>query len=449
MRSALFLFAFIPLAALGQTAAERALDLKRAELVESQARAAYEQVRELHEKGIESRFALEKAQADYERARLDAARARTALANELPAVRVVSAIKSPGPAGSARVAVTLEELEQSYDPTINRRYLVSLMNESSIISEPYQAPLTFSGRRASRATLTFRLLSDVDAVSVVVNSGSRREVIPILLQRSVSANRLQLTALNFSQEGSLGSRVEYAVTVDRFSRDANDLELAVEGLPEAFTYEWVDAASSAKLSRLRFPAAVDQVRLALRVFLPEEGNPAWFGKLLQFRAVAYGGSERSLRWGELELQLRPIGTPKLAVTVGNLLIQLAPGETRRIVIAVENTGGASAQGVSLVGDYPVGFRGEYVPVSIAELRPRGRKTIELVLTATTDALPGDYTVRLKATTASRMAAVDSPELSFRIELNDARTRMWFSFGAVLLLAGTAAVIVWLSRRLRR
>lgn len=451
-RTALAAFVFAVLQATiaeAQSPAERALDLKRAEIAEAEARARWEQVRELHEKGIESRFALDKARADYDRARLETVRARTGLANELPALRVISATKSRGPTGEALVTVRVEEMEESYDASIVRRYLVSLMNDTSIISDPYQARLVFSGRRPSASTITFRLLNDVDAVSVVVNSGTRREVIPILLQRSLAANRLQLSAANFSQEGPLGGQVEYTIAVERFSARADDVELVVESLPESFTFEWIDAATGAKLSRLRFGNAVDHVRLTLRVFIPEEGSPAWLGKLLPFRVVAYGAGDRSVRWGELALQLRPVGAPKLAITTGNLLVRLGAQEERRVRIAVANTGGAIAQGVTLQVDLPLGLQARSDPPSIAEIRSREQKTIDLILVATSEAIPGEYTVRVKATTASRMAAVDSPELSFRIELRDARSRLWTSVGIVLLLGTIGGGVVWLSRVLRR
>lgn len=74
---------------------------------------------------------------------------------------------------------------------------------------------------------------------------------------------------------------------------------------------------------------------------------------------------------------------------------------------------------------PISKLAEREPPSLHELRPYENKTIEVILTAAADALPGEYTIRVKATTSSRVSSVDSPELTFRLELKNVRSARAF------------------------
>lgn len=453
MRRLLLVLVFgvsLPAALLAQSSeVERRLDLKRAELAEGQAKASYEQTKHLFDQGIESRFALDKAQADLLRAGLETVRARAALANELPSVRIVSAVKSSSPAGETLVDLEVQELERSLDPEIQRRYLVSLTDANTIISDPYEAPLSFVGPKSATKRVRFRLLKDLDSVTVLVNSGARKESIPIVLQRSVTANRVQLTTPTFSQDGTLGDQVDYAITIERFARDAAEIELVVDGLPDGFEYDWIDVQSNAKVRRVRFRDGVDSLKVLLRVHLPEEANPAWFGQVLSFKAIALKAGARGTEWGNVVLQLRPVGSPKLAVKASNLLVDITPRSSTRVPIDVENTGAAEARGVQLEADFPLGFQGQFSPASLPVLRPRERKTVSMLLRATEDAVPGEYTLKMKATTAARNMISDSPEISFRIALKDLGSTLWTSSAIAVLFGAIAVVVILVSRKVRK
>jgi uncharacterized membrane protein len=424
------------------------LELQRAELNEAQAKASLEQIRRLREQGIESEFVLQRAQAEYDRAVLDTRRARLALANELPSLRVVSAIKSRQPGGQTFVTLRLQEMERVYDADLVRRYLVSIKDQQSIISQPYEQPLTLRGANTPVVTLRYRLLKDVDDVIVLVNSGTKREEIPILLEREISENRLQMMSPNYSQEGALGDKVDYTVQIERFSSSARDVALGVTGLPSGFAHEWIDAETKAKLSRISFADNQNSTRLLLRVFLPEAGSAEWFGRLLSFRAEAVS-SDGSSPLGALDLQLRPIGLPRLALSSENLLLQIAPGTQRRVLLDVTNVGAADAREIAFESELPIGFRGDFDPPVLSSIGRREKKQIALTLTATPEAVAGEYNLRVKAISAARMANVESPELTFRIEVGTGRSAIWIAAIIAAVLAAMAVVIVRTTRRVAR
>ncbi len=166
---------------------------------------------------------------------------------------------------------------------------MSLRDASSIISEPYQASLTLHGYGARRHTLTFRLLKDTDELTVVIASGTRREEIPILLQRGGGERSISVRAQNFSQEAALDDKADYALELERFSYGSRDVKLLVVGLPVEMSYEWIDASTKAKLSSLRFADAQNGARIILRVYVPANANADWFGRVVAFRAEVRDG----------------------------------------------------------------------------------------------------------------------------------------------------------------
>lgn len=424
------------------------LELQRAELNEAQALASLEQMKRLHAQGIESEFVLQRAQAEYDRAVLETRRARLALANELPSLRVVSAIKSRQPGGQTIVTLRLQEMERVYDADLVRRYLVSIKDQQSIISQPYEQPLTLRGAKTAVVELRYRLLKDVDDVIVLVNSGTKREEIPILLEREMSGNRLQMLSPNYSQEGALGDKVDYTIQIERFSTAARDVQLGVTGLPAGFAHEWIDAETKAKLSRISFTDNQNTIRLLLRVFLPEAASPDWFGRLLSFRAEA-SSADAATPLGTLDLQLRPIGLPRLALSSENLLLQVAPGTQRRVLLDVSNVGAADARGISFESELPMGFRGEFDPPVLTSIGRNQKTQVALTLTATPEAVTGEYNLRVKAISAARMANVESPELTFRIEVGTGRSALWIAAIIALVLAAMAVLIVRMTRRVAR
>lgn len=73
--------------------------------------------------------------------------------------------------------------------------------------------------------------------------------------------------------------------------------------------------------------------------------------------------------------------------------------------------------------------------------------VTLTLTAGSDAIPGEYNVRVQAQTLSRLANVESPEQSFRVVVGAASSWMFLGYGGPLVAA--AATLFWLVGRRRK
>jgi NPCBM-associated, NEW3 domain of alpha-galactosidase len=441
-------FLFTATAAFGQgmSEAERRLDLARAQLNERQAGASLDQTKKLFAEGLASQSEMQRASAELERARLDTEKARVGLANDLPSFQVLSAVKQVSATGETRVELRLRELERGYGDTTMRGYLVSVAGGATgatIIGDPYQREVRLGGRGGQVIALSYRLLRDADEVTILLQSGTRRESIPILLQRDQSEHRVQLTSPNPSQDGTLGGKVEYALQLERFSSRAELFGLDVQGLPAGFTSEWVDSATNARIGRVSLIENQASAKLVLRVFLPPDGA---VGATLPLRvAVSRANGEPA---GTIDLQLRPVGAPKLALSSENLLIQLAPGASKTVSFTVENLGVADAHDVRLESNLPIGIEARFEPASIATLPVRERQQVRVQLTASEDAVPAEYNLKVKARTPSRLSFVESPELSFRVDVRSA-IRLGGSFMFIALALATVGAVGWGIRRTKR
>ncbi|MCL4806846.1 MAG: hypothetical protein KJ062_03475, partial [Thermoanaerobaculia bacterium] len=145
---------------------------------------------------------LRAAEAELRLAELETMRARINYTNELPSFRIVAAEKSAPQGGPVTVGLELLELPQAFRGGV-RQYLVSLRDARSLIGEPYQASLIIRGVEGRRHRVTFRLLRDTDEVTVVIVSGTRREEVPVILQRGGREDSIVVRAQNFSQEAAL------------------------------------------------------------------------------------------------------------------------------------------------------------------------------------------------------------------------------------------------------
>jgi len=427
----------------GQSEAQLRIELERALINEALARQGLARKTTLAHEGLVAKADAEAAAAEVRRAELDTLKARVGLANELPMFRIVSATKAVDSKGAMSVKLYLLELPHAYDQG-TRQYLVSLRGPSSIISEPYQASIVLQGNESQQRVLSFRLLKDVDEVTVIIASGTRHEEVPILLQRGSGDQQIVARAQNFSQEAALGDKADYALDLERFSIGARDFRLVVRGLPDDMTYEWIDAGTKAKLNSVQFANDQNTAHVILRIYVPAQSSASWFGRVVTFNAEVRDGEHPV---GACELQLRPVGAPKLFLTADNLLISLNQGKPAVIAITVENSGGVPARNITIDANTPLGFEARLEPRSIAVLDAGQKGRISLIVSASPDAIPGEYNLKLIASATTKLANVESPEQSFRLILRGSQPWMLLGLGAPLLL--TAGVGVWFFTRRRR
>jgi uncharacterized membrane protein len=444
----LFLFSATLPAYAQSSNAEKYIELRQAQLNEQQAAAKQKQTDDLFKAGLSSRSELDRAVADFERIHLDTQKAQIALANELPSFRVLSAIKSIGSDGQPRVRVVLQPMSHSYEASFERMYLIGLKQGDTIVSEPYQQQIRISGNSTQTATLQYLLLKDTDELTISILSGTKKEDLQVLLQHDRSGDTIQLSSPNFSQDGVVGEKVEYPVNLGRFSSSAQDLALKVDGLPAGFTTEWVDVDSKAKVNRLRFTESQNGMKLLLRIFMPSQLDSALMDKVIPLRVHALsGGSERVL--GTLDLQLRPVGAPQLALSSENLLVRLRAGERKTTVVILDNLGGTDARQVTFEPTLPVGISAEFSPATVLSIGPHAQQRVTMTFIAASTAVAGEYDVKLKALTRSRLSEIESPDQTFRVEVENPGGSTPMIIVASLVMFVVVGGVIWSVKSLRR
>lgn len=439
----LMLASLIPGTLAGQSAPELELAVESAEVAERELEADVEVQERLHEQGLASEVEVRRVRSRLARASIETEMARAALTSALPPVRLLSVTRMQKAPGPPRVQLKFEP-NGSAAERFGQAAIVSVEHDGLVVGRPFQQLLSFAAGVSSPKELDFELIRDVSELSVITISGSRRDEIRVPVQRDPGLRAIQLSCLNSSQDGALGETVSFDVVVERSRSDISDVELELRGLPTAFGYEILDQSKRSRLRRIQFPQGVDRVQVVARISVPDKENADWSDKELELALIA-GVPEGGENLAELGLLLRAIGKPELDLVAETLSVRLEAGSSRDVPLVVVNSGRAAAQDVRVIVASPLGLAVDAIPVSIAEIEAGHRTAVKLRLQLGSDAVEGDYEVRIHVVSEQTGVFARSKETTIRVV--GTRRTSWLSVAA--LLVGLALVSVWLVQRRRR
>lgn len=429
---------------LGQSAPELQLAVESAEVSERELEADLELQEKLQEQGLASEVEVRRVRSRLARATIDTERAKAALTSALPPVRLLSVTRTQQGSGQAWVRLRFEPNGTAAE-RFGQTAIVSVEYEGLVVGRPFQQLLRFAAGESSARQLDFELIRDVNEVSVISISGSRRDTIRVPVQRDAGLAAIQLSCLNFSQEGPLGETVTFDVIVERSRSDISDVQLEVRGLPGGFGYEILDQAKLSRLRRVQFPQGVDRVQVATRISVPEKENADWSDKELQLSLVA-SAEDGDKELAQLGLFLRAIGRPELDLVAETLSVKLAAGATAVVPLNVVNTGRATARDVRIVVAAPLGLSVDARPTLIPSVEPGGRAPLDLRLQLGADAVEGDYEVRVHVASEQTGSFTRSKETVLRIM--GTRDSSWVSVVALAGGLGLAGMLYLRSRKRR-
>jgi len=476
----------------------RLLGLIRAKAALEQAAGEFERLQTLHERSIVPSRELDIARNRMESARVDYLQASLEILFEQPHVLIEKAVKLRRDNGDIYVHLTLrntagssyesETLKELIDPEIlgqlepeRMRSIYVCLKESpgtsgAIISSPYEhriAELEFG----SPVSVSFKLLKDVDQVTVAVTYAARQEEKVVFLEKDGSADRVSIQSTSFSQESDLGGQAEFDLKLERFTDEANSFRLAVVGLPRDIRYEFRDPESGARLTQVRFPVGMSQRDLDLTLFLPQraggtlpremldrplsffvlamdEAAAAEHARLLRVADDDPGDGEsvipmvEQIGAGSARLELIPRGVGEVEIQSPNLYHEIAPDEDLQVEVVVRNTGSRRLDGLRLETEAPLGWRAQVEPDLVTSLPVDAETRIQLHIFPPSEVSVGDYQVRLRASSSAADRLVESREATFRIHVRQA-ANPWLTLGLAVLLVGLVAGIVVFGVRLTR
>ena len=465
----------------------RLLGMTRAQTEYETALRDFERARDLRSRNLNSESDLEQARARMENARVNYLQAALAIVFASPHVIIERALKYQRPDGRKYVRVTLRneaetsaegaKLSDVIDSTLLRQLrpdeipnvYVSLKDDSpgggAIISSPYEARIPLL-RFGQPVTLEFRLLRDVDVVTVSMSYANQSSDRRVMLEKDAAANIVTIQSSQFSQEGDLGSQITYNLQLERFTSDLGGVRLEVGGLPTEIRYEFRDPATNARLTQLRFPEGTTSQQLSLVLFLPQRDagrfpidQPIAFWAFALDREGAARFAELSrdsltaaeaaqVPSGKVRLELIPRGVGRIDVAAANLYHQITRGDSVVMEFTLRNTGSRVVGSVRLAADLLPDWRAVFTPELVATVPIDGEARVRMVLVPPPGIAVGDYDVKVRTVALSADRQVDTEDKTVRVQV--VQPAAWVgTVLLVLLLVGLVTGIVWFGLKLTK
>jgi hypothetical protein len=465
----------------------RLLGMTRAQSEYESALRDYTRQQQLRTRNLISDADLEHARTNMETARVNYLQAALAIVFATPHIVIDRAVKFQRKDGRPSVRVTLRNQSQTsaegvklsdvIDSAVLRQLhpdeipdvFVSLKDDTPnggvIISSPYEARVPIL-RFGEPVTLEFRLLKDVDAVTISASYANQTSERRVLLEKDATANIVSVTASQFSQEADLGSTATYDLSLERFTSDLSGFRLEVGGLPREIHYEFKDPASGARLTQLRFPEGTTSLHLSLVLTLPlrsagsfRQDRPIGFWALVldqsaaaQYDRLAHdslsAAAAAAIPAGKARLELIPRGVGALEIHAANLYREIARGDSVAMDLTLRNTGSRIVNDVKITAEVQPDWRAVVTPDLVKAVPVDGEARVHVVLVPPADVGVGDYDIKLRTDALSADRRVDTEDKTVRVHV--APPSNWLgTIALVLLLVGLVGGMVVFGLKLTR
>ncbi len=343
---------------------------------------------------------------------------------------------------------------------------VSLLN-GPIVGEPYEVRVPSLDVGASQS-LHFRLLSDVDAISVRLNYLDIEDSISLLLQKGSEQDLPSINSAQFAQEGALEQTVSFALTLQWLSDEERNFALSVVGLPRRINYAFYNG--NAKVNQVKFDQNTSRVQLRLQLSMPDKLDPRFIEETRAFYALITQSSQyarinalraryndervpeediAALESQYVKLELTPKGLGELEIQTANRYQEIGIGEESRVRIEIVNRGTAAVQNIKLILDLPYEWQESVDPLLVKLLDPGERAAVDILAQPPEIVSAGDYDLGIKARGQVGTDDVESTEKNITISVvsagNIAGNALLVAL-LVILVVGIGISSVRLSRR---
>ena len=474
------------------------LDLEEAHLIREQAKAheaeisiEHEQMIGLQERGVitgqELRIArqrYERAVEERQRAELNLQRAFLSSLSDATHLTIVKGQKYGVEDDKVRVRVTLRNdsdlhLAQMVDRA-RRRYdikgldqdaasllevdniFVIFLSNNVMVGQPYEVhiPMLPLGEEVEIEANLQR--PELEHLTIQLQYLNRVDDHDIYLEKASAQDIVRVYAMQFSQEGPLGSEVTYDLQLERLAEDEKIFQLMAHGLPKGFRCEFDDATGH-HLSQMRFDRGHGSDSLTLRVYIPEQAEDFAVYQPILFSVLAYdpktvdaevwasAGPEhfQAMGIGYEQLQLMPTGRAELEFTTLNLDLSVNGEGESKSVWHLHNIGTVELLDIRLQALSPPGWDVAFEPQEVAHIAPREKIEAMLTVRPLDSTEIGRYEVKTSASTHYKGQWVESVERTVNINI-ESEGSFWGITGLVILLVsivlGIAVFTVQWSKR---
>ena len=113
----------------------------------------------------------------------------------------------------------------------------------------------------------------------------------VYLQKESEEDVVNVSSLQFSQEGNLGNRVTYDLQLDRLAETENTFQLRIINLLNSLTFEFQDTESQSRVSQVKFTQAQSKRDLSLIVHVTDELDASYLDRTLEFFVAVIDADE--------------------------------------------------------------------------------------------------------------------------------------------------------------
>ena len=280
--------------------------------------------------------------------------------------------------------------------------------QSTNIAQPYEQKIPLLGYN-DEVDLTFQLQKDVDSIMIALKYPDLVETDNrlVYLQKESEEDVVNVSSLQFSQEGNLGSRVTYDLTLDRLAETENTFQLRIINLLNSLTFEFQDRESQSSVSQVKFTQAQSKRDLSLTVYLREELDASYLDGTLEFYVTVIDANEAQhlggvnnrlelspeqiseIKGGIERFELIPKGVPKIELFIPSSYHTIKIGEQIDMTLKLKNIGTRDLVDIRMVVDVYTDWDSVVEPEVVAEL-PRNEETeVHLTLIPSPDVGVGE------------------------------------------------------------
>ena len=336
------------------------------------------------------------------------------------------------------------------------------------IAQPYEQKIPLLGYN-DETDLTFQLQKDVDSIMIALKYPDLVETDNrlVYLQKESEEDVVNVSSLQFSQEGNLGSPVTFDLTLDRLAETENTFQLRVINLLNRLSFEFQDAESQSRMSQVKFTQAQSKRDLSLIVYLPEELDASYLDGTLEFyvavideaEARQLGGVNNRLslspdqiaqiKGGVERFELIPKGVPEIELFIPNAYHTIKMGEQIDMTLKLRNIGTRDLVDIRMTVDVYTDWKYVVEPEVVAALLRNEEAEIRLTLIPSPEVGVGEYEAKVNAELTVDNRHFEAREKTVRVHIQS-KTQLSVTtllFGALILLViGIAIVTVRISRR---
>ena len=343
------------------------------------------------------------------------------------------------------------------------------IRQGVVVGEPYEI-IVPSLKFGQRKILTFRLLQDLEEVGVTMSFLEIQRTTSVVLRKESLQDVPTINSAQFSQEGGLGAKVAFDIMLERLAEEEKTFRLVVINFPQEMDFSFVDPATQASLTQVKFTQETSKQSLNLVIAIPEKLSRELVDRTIEFyvfvvdaeafKAITklrqkYGENPfelediNKIKGNKVMLELIPRGVGELETIVAKSYEEIKTGEDVTVRVDVFNTGTLPVQDVKMEVSLPYEWEAKVTPPLIQEIEAGEKEPVHIRIMPPKDLGVGEYDVYVEAEGQVENEKIESPEKNITIRVG-AKAKILRNAalisGVILFVVGVAVFSIKISRR---